>query len=385
MKVAFATHYDLLNQWTWPHHLIGHFGTSYYMAQSLKKHCNLEYIGALKNRYSLASKLEYHAHRLLNLKTYHDWAAPSVNKNYAQQIVENISKINPDVILCPHMNVIAHLQCKQPIVMWTDCLYAGTMSTFPDGKPCPTSVHHLKTLDKLALKACKLIIFSSQWAAELAMKTYKIESAKIKVVPTGANLEFSRTKDDIENITKSKSSKVCKLLFCGVDWQRKGGDIALKVAKQLNDSGLPTELTILGCKPPTNESLPDFVKLYGFVDRSTKEGQKLIESLFTEAHFLILPSRADFTPAVLREASSFGLPCLSANVGGIPTLIRDGYNGKIFEVEASITEYCNYIVDLFSNSSKYAALSSSSFQECQSRLNWNTAGETTMKHLLSVI
>lgn len=386
MKVAFVTHYNLLEKWTWSPHLIGHFGTSYYMAESLKKHCDLEYIGALKDNYSIASKLEYHAHRLLNLKTYHDWAAPSINKNYARQIVENISKINPDVILCPHMNVIAYLQCKQPIVLWTDSLYAGTMSTFPDGEPCHTSVRHLRTLDKLALKNCKLVIFSSDWAAQLATKTYKeADPAKIKVVSTGANLECNRTKEEIENVINSKSSKVCKLLFCGVRWLRKGGDVALEVAKQLNNSGIPTELTILGCQPPADESLPEFVKVYGFVDRSTQEGQKLVESLFTEAHFLILPARVDFTPGVLREASSFGLPCISTNIGRIPTLVRDGYNGKIFEADASIAEYCSYIIDLFSNYSKYTALSSSSFQEYESRLNWNTVGEAAIKHLLNVL
>ncbi|WP_373529826.1 glycosyltransferase family 4 protein [Nostoc sp.] len=402
MKVAFVTHYDLHNKWRWSPHLIGHFGTSYYMAQSLKKHCDLEFIGPLADNYSLVSKVEYHTHRLLNIKTYHAWAAPSININYAQQIAKNILIIKPDIILCPHMNVIAYLQCKQPIVLWTDSLYAGTMSTFPDGEPCQTSIRHLKTLDKLALKNCKLIIFSSDWAAQLAIQTYKeaesafLErftegtasrklSAKIKVVPTGANLECNRTKNEIENIIKSKSSKVCKLLFCGVNWQRKGGDVALEVAKQLNNSGLLTELTILGCQPLADESLPDFVKVYGFVDRSIQEGQKLVESLFTENHFLVLPSKVDFTPGVLREASSFGLPCISTNIGGIPTLIRDGYNGKTFEADASISEYCGYITDLFANYSKYIALSLSSFQEYQSRLNWNAAGEATMRHLQSIL
>ena len=366
--------------------MIGHFGTSHYMAQSLKKHCDLEYIGGLDDTYSLASKVEYHIHRLLNIQTYYDWAAPSIGKNYAQQIAENISIINPDVILCPHLNVIAYLQCKQPIVLWTDSLYEGSKSAFPDGEPCHTSLRHLKTLDKLALKNCKLVIFSSDWAAQLAIKTYKeADPAKVKVVPTGANLECNRTKKEIENIIKSKSSKVCKLLFCGVRWFRKGGDVALEVAKQLNNSGLPTELIILGCQPPADVFLPDFVKVYGFVDRSTQEGQKLVESLFTEAHFLILPARVDFTPGVLREASSFGLPCISTNIGGISTLVRDGCNGKIFEADANITEYCSYIIDLFSNYSKYVALSSSSFQEYESRLNWNAVGEATIKHLSTVL
>lgn len=386
MKIAFVTHYDLMKKWTWSTHLLGHFGTSYYMAQALKERCeSLEYIGPLQNKYSWVSKLEFHIHKLLNLQTYHDWASPSINKNYARQIAEKISRNSPDIILCPHMNVIAYLRCKQPVVMWTDSLYAGTMSTFPDGKPCQTSVRHLKTLDKLAMKNCRLVIFSSDWAAQLAIKTYKVDPAKVKVVPTGANLEFNKTPDEINSIIRSKSSKICKLLFCGVNWARKGGDIALEVAKQLNDSGIATELTIVGCQPDTNEALPNFVKPLGFVNRSTPEGQKLLETLFQESHFLILPSRTDFTPAVIREASSFGLPCVTSNVGGIPTLVRDGCNGKVFDVDANPNQYCAYISELFTNYSKYKALCHSSFQEYESRLNWNAAGEAAMKHLSSII
>lgn len=386
MKIAFVTHYDLLKKWTWSTHLVGHYGTSYYMAQSLEARCeSLEYIGLLEDKYSFGSKLEFHVHRILNIKTYHDWASPSINKNYAQQIANKVGETKPDIIICPHMNVIAYLKCKQPVVMWTDSLYEGTMSTFPDGKPCQTSVRHLRTLDRLAIENCRLVIFSSEWAAQLAIKTYNVDADKIKVVPTGANLECHRTKDEIERIIRSKSSKVCRLLFCGVNWVRKGGDTALEVAKQLNNSGITTELTIVGCQPETNEALPHFVKVVGFVNRSTQEGQELIEGLFQESHFLILPSRTDFTPAVIREASSFGLPCVTSNVGGIPTLVRDDCNGKVFDVDASAKEYRAYISELFADYSRYIALCFSSFQEYESRLNWAAAGEAAIKHMSSII
>jgi glycosyltransferase involved in cell wall biosynthesis len=386
MKIAFVTHYDLRNRWTASTHLLGNYGTSYYMAQALKAWSeSLDYIGGLEDKYSFGSKIEFHLHKLLNIKTYHDWASPSINKNYARQIENQVAKTNPDIVICPHMNVIAYLKCKQPTVLWTDSLYAGTMSTFPDGKPCKTSVRHLKTLDKLAMKNCQLVIFSSEWAAQLAIKTYNADPAKIKVVPTGANLEVQKTKAEIDIIIRSKSSKVCKLLFCSVNWTRKGGNIALEVAKQLNNSGVKTELTIVGCQPEINEDLPPFVKAIGFVNRSTQEGQQLIENLFQESHFLILPSRTDFTPAVIREASLFGVPSVSTNVGGIPTLIRDGHNGKVFDVNASPQEYSAYISEIFTDYSKYLALAFSSFQEYESRLNWTAAGKAAIKHLSSII
>jgi hypothetical protein len=69
-------------------------------------------------------------------------------------------------------------------------------------------------------------------------------------------------------------------------------------------------------------------------------------------------------------------------VGGIPTIIKDDVNGKVFSKEANIANYCTYISNLFSNYSEYKHLALSSFNEYQCRLNWSVAGKT-VKNLLT--
>ena len=94
-----------------------------------------------------------------------------------------------------------------------------------------------------------------------------------------------------------------------------------------------------------------------------------------ESHFLILPSKADCSPHVLAEANSFGLPCLTTNVGGIPGIIRDGVNGKLFALEASARDYCDFVVNQLADPQRYRRLMLASFQEFQTRLNWRVACE----------
>lgn len=173
-----------------------------------------------------------------------------------------------------------------------------------------------------------------------------------------------------------KPTASCNLLFLGVDWERKGGNTALEVAKTLNKTGLKTELKIVGCTPPITEPLPDFVKVVPFIDKNNVRGVEQINQLVAESHFLILPSLADCTPVVFSEANSFGVPCLSTNVGGIATIIKDDINGKTFAKDAAISDYCNYINNLFSDYKQYQKLSISSFAEYQHRLNWEVAGQT---------
>jgi glycosyltransferase involved in cell wall biosynthesis len=240
-------------------------------------------------------------------------------------------------------------------------------------------------MEQLALDKCQLAIYSSDWAAKTAIENYRVDPSKVKVVPFGANIECDRDISYIKTLIDAKPSHQCNLLFIGVEWYRKGGDIALQVAEELNKQGLPTQLTVVGCKPNAEQPLPDFVTSLGFVSKTTEEGVQKIKQLLSEAHFLILPSMADCTPIVFCEANSFGVPCLATNVGGIPTIIKDDVNGKTFAKEANIADYCTYISNVFSNYSQYKSLALSSFNEYQCRLNWSVAGKTVKKLLTNLV
>jgi glycosyltransferase involved in cell wall biosynthesis len=240
-------------------------------------------------------------------------------------------------------------------------------------------------MEKLALKKSKLAIYSSDWAAQSAIRDYGADPAKVKVVPFGSNVDSPFTHETIKDAIATRPADRCKLLFLAVDWIRKGGSVAYEVAEKLNQSGLKTELTVVGCQPSIEGSLPDFVKALGFISKSTNEGKARIQKLFLESHFLILPTIADCTPIVFCEANSLGVPCLSTTVGGVPTMIRDGFNGQLFAPDGEITDYCDYITNLFANYMDYKNLALSSFYEYESRLNWGVAGQQVKKLLEAIL
>jgi glycosyltransferase involved in cell wall biosynthesis len=98
-----------------------------------------------------------------------------------------------------------------------------------------------------------------------------------------------------------------------------------------------------------------------------------------------MPSKAESFGHVFCEASSFGVPSLATNVGGIPTAVRNDVNGRTFSKDAGFEEYCAYISNLFSNYSQYKNLALSSFNEYEVRLNWSVAGRTVKKLLSELI
>jgi len=380
MKIAYVTTYESNNINNWS-------GVGYHIARAFERQSiNIKYICPLKEANSLFFKSKQYLYlKIFNKKFLRD-REPFVLKSYAKQVASKLSSLDIDYIFSPGTIPISYLEHEKPIAFWTDATFAGMINFYPNfTNLCKETIYKGNTMEKIALERCRVAIYSSEWAAQTAINNYKINPEKIHVVPFGANIECNRSVDDIKDIVSSRPTNVCKLLFVGVNWVRKDGNIALDIAKCLNKSGIKTELHIVGCKPIINESLPKYVELHGFLDKSLKEGINKLNRLFAESHFLILPSVAETFGTVICEASSYGVPSITTNVGGITTAVKDGFNGKTFSKDTSIEEYCTYISNLWSNYSKYKKVALSSFNEYQSRLNWTIAGKSVKKILEDTI
>jgi glycosyltransferase involved in cell wall biosynthesis len=368
IQLAFVTPYDARDVRSWS-------GTPYHMAQAFaKESSSVEYIGPLKkelfSKLSLNSKKS--AYKLLGKKYLTDWDKP-ILKGYAQQISKILSQKKTDFALSTVSYPFAFLESDVPFGFWCDATYAAMIDYYQTYKHlCSDSIQTGLALEKSIFQKSKLAIFGSDWAAQSAINAYQVDASKVHVVPMGANHECNRNTQDIEDIIRARSQNQCNLLFMGVEWERKGGAVALEVAQKLNKSGLKTELTIVGCAPVVDSPLPSYVKSLGFISKSTEAGRNHLCKLFEQSHFLIVPSRAECNAIVFGEANSYGVPCLATMTGGTTTIIKNNVNGHTFSLDASIDEYCSFIAEFFGNRHKYTNLVLSSFNEYQTRLNWST-------------
>jgi glycosyltransferase involved in cell wall biosynthesis len=387
MNLAYVTTYDASklsgsNEWS---------GTGYYIAQALKNQSiPLDYIGPLQEPLVMAgiAKTKRLYHKLVDRKNYQLDAHPIRLKAYADRVSQQLDLLPTpaDVVFSATINPISYLECSQPIVFWADATFANIKDFYPLYSNLSESViRDWHQMESLALQKAQLAIYSSDWAARSAIEDYGADPAKVKVIPFGSNVDSPFTYETIADVIASRPSDCCKLLFLGVDWLRKGGNVAMEIAERLNQAGLKTELTIVGCQPPSDTPIPDFVKPLGFISKATPAGQERITQLLMESHFLILPTLADCTPIVFCEANSLGVPCLSTTVGGVPTMIRNDVNGRLFAPDGQISDYCDYITDLFANYPAYQNLALSAFDEYQSRLNWGTIGRQVKTLLENII
>jgi len=368
MKIAYATTFDAQDVHNWS-------GTPFYMSQALQAAGHdLEYIGSLQRQLPFGFKIKQSLKKWLSGQR----ESPRFNlvaaKNYSRQAAQRLSKLQADVILAPQMNPVAFLDCKQPIVLWTDAVYSSLVGFYPAfNNHSRQTIAQGNHITQACLSRCRLAIFSSDWAARAAIELYGAQRDKVKVVPFGANVQCQHSAQDVASWIKARSNKTIKLLFIGKRWEQKGGPLVLKVAQALHAAGESVELTIVGCLPPGYAQLPSYIHCPGFISKRTPEGLARITKLLQEAHFLFVPSTGEAYGIVFCEANAYGIPCLTSYVGGISTIIKDDCNGRTFALDAPVEEYCCYITDLMRDNARYQTLALSAYREYEIRLNWASA------------
>lgn len=374
MRISYVTTYDAANILNWS-------GLGYFIAKSLTdQNADLDFIGNLKIRRTLSllmKKVYYKSMR----QDFHFLRTPEIANQLAKQIQFRLQP-DTDFIFSPGSIPISLLETRIPKVFYTGACFAG-MVGFYDGfsQLSDETIRNGNYLEQAALSNSKLVFYASDWGKQTAIENYNVDPDKIKVVPYGANLESRLTFEEVQSMISIRSDSVCKLLFIGVDWERKGGDFALEVAAEMNRRGIQTELHVVGLNHIPLKKIPPFLINYGFLSKANPEQKVKLEHLLADSHFLVVPSKAEAFGVVFAEASAWAIPSFSFHVGGITTAVKNGLNGKLFSPAAGTVDFANHLSELFTNKNRYRDLALSSFNEYQTRLNWDVAGKTIMKHL----
>lgn len=142
-------------------------------------------------------------------------------------------------------------------------------------------------------------------------------------------------------------------------------------------------MTIIGSTPTQIPKDTDIV-VYPYIDKSSSEGQKLFEQILSQSHYLIAPTLFDCFGIIYCEASAYGIPVLTTDVGGISQAVHNGYNGFLFTADTPASEYADKIIDLYMNKDMYTNLRRECRKHFETRLNWNVWKKRMNDLLISI-
>lgn len=275
---------------------------------------------------------------------------------------------------------LVYLETDIPIIYYSDVTFELLNGYYADFSNFYKSYENkANELERRAFSKCDKVLFASQWAANSALQYYKVPAEKVGVIPFGGNIDKV---PDKSLILEKEIGDTCKLVFIGIDWERKGGKIAYDALIKLLDDGIDAELTICGCVPP-KEYNHEKLKVIPFLDKGDSEQYQVFEKLLLESHIFILPTRAECFGLVFCESNAFGLPAISTNTGGIGTAIINGRNGYLMELSDDGNAYAKLIKDIFQDKDKLKQLSINSRNEFDERLNWDKWAEAMLEAFYS--
>jgi glycosyltransferase involved in cell wall biosynthesis len=303
---------------------------------------------------------------------------PLLTASYAREIEQRMKGHQFDAILSTESYVISKLRRPEPIAYWSDAIW-DLMANYYYFQPHHSVGANWRKHEQQTLGKTTHAVYASEWAMAGASEYYHFNRDKLAVIPFGPNLDVNHDRSALESDIAARRRDRCVLFFLGVDWQRKGGSIAIETARRLNDQGLKTELIVAGCQVPGEK--PPFVKELGYISKRTPQGRHQLSELFRTSDFFIFPTRAECAGVVFSEASAFGLPIITSETGGISTYVRQGINGIRIPLTASAENYAQQIWRLFYDRAAYCSMALAGWKEYKQRLNW----ETSISSLLSLL
>lgn len=287
-------------------------------------------------------------------------------KRESKKVEEEVRKLGKaDVIFCPaKSSSIAYTKLDSPIIYLTDATFSQMINYYEHLTDLfKLTIYEGEKIEQKAIDNSSFVICASLWTQESVIKKYKKNKTQTNVVPFGANID--------EIILAKKTEDQIKLLFCGVDWKRKGGAMAVETVKELQSRNINAHLYLVGCKPP-QEFTESFIHSIGFFNKNNKSEQEQLKKIYSDMNFLLLPTIAECAGIVFAEASGYGIPSITYDTGGVGTYVLDGVNGFKLPLGANCLNFADCIERCIKDKELYENLCIGAKKYYTASLNWNT-------------
>jgi glycosyltransferase involved in cell wall biosynthesis len=175
-----------------------------------------------------------------------------------------------------------------------------------------------KSITRRVYQEARLILPWSKVVEGSLVCDYGIPREKMEVVPPGIDLAAWKC---AHSGARSRRAGNFRVLFVGGDFERKGGDILLEIARREDFQGTEFHFVTNAevSEPPQN----------AYFHRNVTPNSKEIIALYREADLFALPTRADLSPNAICEAMAAGVPILATDVGGISEMVKNDMTGYL--------------------------------------------------------
>jgi glycosyltransferase involved in cell wall biosynthesis len=254
-----------------------------------------------------------------------------------------------------------------PYTLILDYTMALARRHYPPWAPFATERQYRKFIDcerRTYAKAEHLFTFGSQTQESLVVD-YGIAPERTSVV--GSSGHF------LHPYVGQRMFGSQRILFNASEFHRKGGDRVLGAFRIVREAIPGARLTVIG--EPLGITEPG-VDNPGFV-ASPEE----MERLFLSTDLVVAPARCDPYPGFLIEALSYGVPCITSAVDGMPDIVEHGKCGLVLE-NCEPPVLAQAILSLLKEPQRLSAMSDQARRRVRERFTWPLIAKKMSETLL---
>ena len=172
----------------------------------------------------------------------------------------------------------------------------------------------------------------------------------------------------IKRFIESPKKDAKYILLLGHPWYLKGVDILINAFNKITNEFPEYHLKVVGWCPEGRDFFENLARDNPRIELCEPVYYEEVIPLMTCCSLYVLASRTDSSPRVLREAMASKKPIIAADIDGIPALIKDGYNGLLFEKE-NVADLADKIRAVFNDAKLAQELSENGFQYVKEHLS----------------
>ncbi|MFX1466666.1 MAG: glycosyltransferase family 4 protein [Promethearchaeota archaeon] len=210
-----------------------------------------------------------------------------------------------------------------------------------------------KSMDLILKRAHKIIVTTPLYMEKSNFLQNYLH--KVVVIPNSIDIDFFREQNpqviqDLKREYNLKNNRI--ILFVGRLVKYKGIEYLLKAMKTIIPAFKNICLLIVGDGPLRNklEYLSNKMNLKSNIVFTGNVSNRILRNIYRIADLFVLPSisNSEGFGIVLIEAMAHAKPVVASNVGGIPHIVKNGFNGLLVAPRNYI-ELGNKIIDLLSD------------------------------------
>ncbi|HNW91219.1 MAG TPA: glycosyltransferase family 4 protein [Bacteroidales bacterium] len=201
------------------------------------------------------------------------------------------------------------------------------------------------------------------------IEQYGINENKVTCVFAGSNIIYNES----DHVVKNYNTR--NILFVGVNWERKGGDILFRSFLKVLETIPDATLTVVGCSPGINH--PN-------VEIAGRRPLEEVEKYYQIASVFCMPTKQEPFGIAFVEAMQRKIPVVASNIGALPDMISNNYNGFIHEWD-DVDSIAVSLCVLLSDPEKCRLFGKRSFRIVQDKFTWNKTGLAIQKKIVSFL